>query len=360
MSASRAAFVRSTTGTRPRSQTTSSTTTTAAIAAQQPVMATAPKPASASTTPSRPWRRLADHVGVGEVLHPLERLEGGLEGLGDLGEDRRGDREPQHDPRVAAHVREPQVRERREGEQRRERDPQHERRPEQPRRVLAPDDHLAHEVVARAEAEHDAEHARDRPGRDDDPHARRAERARDDERPEQRHRPRDDLAARHRADVARDAGGAVGVAGACSESPSSATAAPTRTAGTACPGGRRPRSAGRSPIVRAGTPATIASGGTSRVTTAPAHTTLPRPSVTPGRTIARVPIQTWSSIRTGRVSTGKSGAPRRCDAVRTVTSGETLTSSPIQSDPRTSRRQSRLMRVRAPSVRPSRRTWPGP
>ena len=48
----------------------------------------------------------------------------------------------------------------------------------------------------------------------------------------------------------------------------------------------------------AGTPATIANGGTSRVTTAPAATTAPRPIVTPGRTVTRDAIHTWSSMVT--------------------------------------------------------------
>src|SRR6476659_7292438 len=102
MPASRAPFVLSTTGTRPRSQTTSSTTTTAAIAAQQPVMATAPKPATARATPRTPR---------------------------------------------AAGVRDPQDGGPRGGDRGRGADPQHDRGPQQPRRVLAPDDHLAHQIV---------------------------------------------------------------------------------------------------------------------------------------------------------------------------------------------------------------------
>ena len=41
---------------------------------------------------------------------------------------------------------------------------------------------------------------------------------------------------------------------------------------------------------RAGTPATMANGGTSCVTTAPAPTMAPRPMVTPGRIVALVPM----------------------------------------------------------------------
>ena len=46
------------------------------------------------------------------------------------------------------------------------------------------------------------------------------------------------------------------------------------------------------PIGLAGTPATIVSGATSFVTTDPAAMTAPRPTVTPGRIIARDPIHT--------------------------------------------------------------------
>jgi hypothetical protein len=46
------------------------------------------------------------------------------------------------------------------------------------------------------------------------------------------------------------------------------------------------------PIGLAGTLATIVSGGTSFVTTAPAATTAPRPRVTPRMMMAVAPIQT--------------------------------------------------------------------
>ena len=45
-------------------------------------------------------------------------------------------------------------------------------------------------------------------------------------------------------------------------------------------------------MTRAGTPPTIAYGGTSRVTTEPAETTAPCPMVTPERIVALAPIQT--------------------------------------------------------------------
>jgi hypothetical protein len=48
----------------------------------------------------------------------------------------------------------------------------------------------------------------------------------------------------------------------------------------------------RTPTGFAGTPATIVIGATFFVTIAPAATTAPRPTVTPGRIIARDPIQT--------------------------------------------------------------------
>src|SRR5262245_53563925 len=46
-----------------------------------------------------------------------------------------------------------------------------------------------------------------------------------------------------------------------------------------------------SPITRAGTPATIAWAGTSRVTTAPAPTSAPSPMVTPPRIVALLPME---------------------------------------------------------------------
>ena len=96
------------------------------------------------------------------------------------------------------------------------------------------------------------------------------------------------------------------------------------------------------------------------MTTAPAATTEPRPSVTPPRIIARIPIQTWSSITTGRSSTLNFGSKALCAAVEMTTSGEMLTLSPILTPPRTSIEQSRLMREFAPMLTPSRRTCPGP
>ena len=45
-------------------------------------------------------------------------------------------------------------------------------------------------------------------------------------------------------------------------------------------------------MIRAGTPATIVLGGTSLVTTAPAATIAPSPMLTPGNTVAWLPIHT--------------------------------------------------------------------
>src|SRR5690606_26455582 len=54
-----------------------------------------------------------------------------------------------------------------------------------------------------------------------------------------------------------------------------------------------------SPMTRAGTPATIANGGTSFVTTAPAPTSAPSPILTPARIVALEPMEarrpTWVS-----------------------------------------------------------------
>jgi hypothetical protein len=49
----------------------------------------------------------------------------------------------------------------------------------------------------------------------------------------------------------------------------------------------------------AGTPATMANGSTSRVTTAPAPTIAPRPTVMPGSSVALVPMSAHSQTRTG-------------------------------------------------------------
>ena len=54
-------------------------------------------------------------------------------------------------------------------------------------------------------------------------------------------------------------------------------------------------------MTRAGTPPTVAPGGTSRVTTAPAPTVAPSPIVTPPSTTARWPRNTPSPMVTGPV-----------------------------------------------------------
>ena len=64
-------------------------------------------------------------------------------------------------------------------------------------------------------------------------------------------------------------------------------------------------------MTRAGTPIASAPSGTSELTTLPAATTAPRPIVTPFCTRAPVPIQTWSPIVTGRMSSARSGSWRR-------------------------------------------------
>ena len=133
----------------------------------------------------------------------------------------------------------------------------------------------------------------------------------------QRHRPGDDLAARERRHVPAEAGRRARRRRrrqASSPTVLAGDLATTRRAGGAGRGRSRRGLVGRAPTGFAGTPPTIANGGTSRVTTAPAATTLPRPSVTPGRIVARVPIQTWSSITTRRSS--RRGTVGIVDAVR--------------------------------------------
>src|SRR6185437_11000644 len=61
-----------------------------------------------------------------------------------------------------------------------------------------------------------------------------------------------------------------------------------------------------SPITRAGTPATTAQAGTSRVTTEPAPITAPSPIVVPDKMVAFDPIEAWRQTRL--VSTFQSAA----------------------------------------------------
>ena len=97
----------------------------------------------------------------------------------------------------------------------------------------------------------------------------------------------------------------------------------------------RPRSAastarGRMPMRAAGTPPTIEYGSVSRVTTAPALTTVPSAMVTPGRITALAPIQTslpmstksalwpWKTISTR-------GSSKRCCELTITTFGPIIT-----------------------------------
>lgn len=102
---------------------------------------------------------------------------------------------------------------------------------------------------------------------------------------------------------------------------------------------------------RAGTPAYIPSGAQSCVTTAPAATTQPRPTVTPGSTVTRAPSQTPSSITTGRPRTCPNRrllGPISCVDVRSWVPGPIPTSLAIRSDAVPSSSTSRLMNVRCP------------
>src|SRR5262249_32011057 len=72
----------------------------------------------------------------------------------------------------------------------------------------------------------------------------------------------------------------------------------------------------------AGTPATIAKGSTSLVTTAPAPTMAPFPTVTPGRIVELVPMSAHARTRTGLIS-------------RSVWTIGTSPGRPVCADPRT-------------------------
>ena len=148
--------------------------------------------------------RLVDDVGVGEVLHPLDRLEGGLKWLGNLDEHRRRRREVEHDLFVTAPARDLAVCDRPTDDQGREGDPEYERSSDETRCLVRGDNALADEVVARPEAEDDPEDSGNRPGGHDRAHSRWAERPRDDERPEERHRPGQQLRGREHPDVPPD------------------------------------------------------------------------------------------------------------------------------------------------------------
>src|SRR5262249_42127207 len=79
----------------------------------------------------------------------------------------------------------------------------------------------------------------------------------------------------------------------------------------------RPRASRTSPTTRAGTPATTAWAGTSRVTTAPAPTTAPSPTVSPPRMVALLPIEARdrTSVRTTDQSASVWSAPSSVTAL---------------------------------------------
>src|SRR6478609_5310653 len=83
-------------------------------------------------------------------------------------------------------------------------------------------------------------------------------------------------------------------------------------------------------MTRAGTPPTVAPGGTLRVTTAPAPTVAPSPMVTPPRTTARWPTNTRSPMTTGPVPRTAARSARPWSLVATNTPSASTTSSPIR------------------------------
>src|ERR1019366_10398203 len=92
----------------------------------------------------------------------------------------------------------------------------------------------------------------------------------------------------------------------------------------------------------AGTPPYKPPGSQSPVTTAPAATTAPSPMLTPGRIIARAPIQQPSPIDTFRRSLWRAISPSALSAwieVRTRTWGPNRQSSPISISPAPSNQQ---------------------
>ena len=106
---------------------------------------------------------LADDVRVRQVLHPLDRLEAGLERLCDLDEDRGYGSQIEHRLRVAVPLDDLSVGERGPEDERRQGHTQDESRADESRCGVGTDHRLAHEVVPRPEPEQHPEDAGDRP-----------------------------------------------------------------------------------------------------------------------------------------------------------------------------------------------------
>jgi hypothetical protein len=82
------------------------------------------------------------------------------------------------------------------------------------------------------------------------------------------------------------------------------------------------------PMRRAGTPATSANGGTSRVTTAPAATKACAPMETPHTTVALAPMVAPAATRVGRSDRLRSTNARGVTTLVNTAEGPTKTSSP--------------------------------
>jgi hypothetical protein len=141
------------------------------------------EPKQDERNPEQALGGLADDVRVGEVLHALKRLEAGLHRLRQECQQRRRRYQVEDDGGLVAGVDYVRVGDHGGGKQRREHEPEHDPRTDQRRGRPAVDDDLPDEVVARPEAENDAEHAADRQRRHEHPETGRAEGSRDDERP---------------------------------------------------------------------------------------------------------------------------------------------------------------------------------
>ena len=102
----------------------------------------------------------------------------------------------------------------------------------------------------------------------------------------------------------------------------------------------------------AGTPATIASAGTSLVTTAPAPTIAPSPMVTPGTTVTAAPSHTLRpiTIGAGTMSARRSGS-MAWSSVVSVLPWPMSVPSPIVMPPVSWKRQPMLMKTPLPRVR---------
>jgi hypothetical protein len=146
-------------------------------------------------------RGLVDDVGVGEVLHPFDRLERRLQRLGDQRQDRHRGDEVEDRGGLVSVTGHPGPDNGRQPDGGRDGDAKNERSSHELGSVGGVDHRLPHQIVARPHPEDDAEHAADRLCGDQDAEPHRSKRAGDDHRPRERHGPGHGLAAEQGAEI---------------------------------------------------------------------------------------------------------------------------------------------------------------